>query len=177
MKKAPRYEDLRRLLEEHPDATQAELAQMAGVSRPWLNELLRSYGLKTSKSRPSYDQELPWYLRPEDDSLWWTRILREAGRIRAQIPGGRKDAVKTLERRVKELAEANAAVTYNPAGDPSAEANGWWPFWIVAADPTDRVLEIPGIGELRLSLAHIPDERLSTHERLLKVAARNGGEK
>jgi hypothetical protein len=174
-RRAPSRAELQQLLEEQPDIKQGEIAERFGISRPFVSKLLRAYGLKSPRTTPRYDDVIPWGIRREDDNLYWTRILRAAGRIRAEMPGGRQDAVKALRTRVSEMAAAGAALTYDPDSDPMADPNGWWPFWVVESDPTDRVLEIPGIGELRLSLAHIPDERLSTHERLLKLAASNGG--
>lgn len=91
------------------------------VSRSSIAMAIDRYGLRSTNTRPRYEETLPWTVRDEHSHANDARMLRLEGRRRS---GG---TLSTKEKRLltnwkQLLEESNAVVLY----DPQTEKGFWW---------------------------------------------------
>lgn len=107
--------------------TQAQIAKdwsertNTSVSRSAIAMAIQRYGLTPKRTRPRYEDTIPWRVRDEHKHHRDAKMLRLAGRFMRGLSVSEEDRRRLASWR-RLLAEMDAVITY----DPDTEEGFWW---------------------------------------------------
>jgi hypothetical protein len=102
------------------------------VSRTTIAMAIKRYELKSSRTRPRYEDVLPWRVRVQHRQAYDAQMLRLEGRRRHGHPMNPRQKAE-LTNWLRRLKEADAVVAYSPDTEEGF-------FWVVRTPADDDII-------------------------------------